>query len=54
MSVTQATVSIKKHQILVYTKTVDSFFSRALIGYSVSENPMLFTDSPPIPPSERR
>ena len=28
-------------------------FSRALIGYSISEYPALFTDSPPVPPSER-
>ena len=28
-------------------------FSRALIGYSISEYPVLFTDSPPVPPSER-
>ena len=28
--------------------------SRALIGYSISEYPALFTDSPPVPPSERR
>ena len=26
----------------------------ALIGYSISEYPALFTDSPPVPPSERR
>ena len=55
MSATQATVSIKKHQILVYTKTVDSFFHALwLATRSVSEHPMLFTDSPPVPPSERR
>ena len=29
-------------------------FSRALIGYSKSGCPVLFTVSPPIPPSERR
>ena len=29
-------------------------FSRALIGYSTNEYPALFTDSPPVPPSERR
>ena len=29
-------------------------FLRALIGYSISEYPALFTDSPPVPPSERR
>ena len=29
-------------------------FSRALIGYSTSGYPVLFTDSPPAPPSERR
>ena len=29
-------------------------FSRALIGYSISEYPALFPDSPPVPPSERR
>ncbi|CAH3141282.1 unnamed protein product [Porites evermanni] len=28
-------------------------FSRALIGYSISEYPALFTDSPPVPRSER-
>ena len=40
---------------LVYTKTVDSVcFSGALIGYSIREYPALFTDSPPVPPSERR
>ena len=39
---------------LVYTKTVDSVFLRALIGYSISEYPALLTDSPPVPPSERR
>ena len=40
---------------LVYTKTVESrVFSRALIGCSISEYPALFTDSPPVPPSERR
>ena len=27
---------------------------RALVGYSISEYPALFTDSPPVPPSERR
>ena len=27
---------------------------RALIGYSTSEYPALFLDSPPVPPSERR
>ena len=26
----------------------------SLIGYSISEYPALFTDSPPVPPSERR
>ena len=31
---------------------MDSVF-RALIGYSISEYPALFTDSPPVPPSER-
>ena len=25
-----------------------------MIGYSISEYPPLFTDSPPVPPSERR
>ena len=39
--------------VLVYTKTVDSVL-RALIEYSISEYPALFTDSPPVPPSERR
>ena len=39
---------------LVHTKTVDSVFLRVLIGYSISEYPALFTDSPPVPPSERR
>ena len=29
-------------------------FSLALIGYSTSGYPVLFTDSPPAPPSERR
>jgi len=29
-------------------------FSRALVGYSISEYPALFTDSPPVRPSERR
>lgn len=29
-------------------------FSGALIGYSISEYPALFTDSPPVSPSERR
>ena len=29
-------------------------FFGALIGYSISEYPALFTDSPPVPPSERR
>ena len=29
-------------------------FLRALIGYSISEYPVLFTDSPPVPPNERR
>ena len=38
---------------LVYTKAVDSVF-RVLIGYSISEYPALFTDSPPVPPSEQR
>ena len=33
---------------------MDSVFLRALIGYSISEYPALFTDSPPVPPSERR
>ena len=33
---------------------MDSVFSRTLIGYSFSEYPVLFTDSPPVPPSERR
>ena len=28
-------------------------FLRALIGYSISEYPALFTDSPPVPQSER-
>ena len=28
--------------------------SSALIGYSISEYPAPFTDSPPVPPSERR
>ena len=37
---------------LVYTKTV--CFSRALIGYSINEYPVLFTDLLPVPPSERR
>ena len=32
---------------------MDSVFC-ALIGYSISEYPVLFTDSPPVPPSERR
>ena len=42
-------------ETLVYTKTVDSvFFFLALIGYSISEYPALFTDSAPFPPSERR
>ena len=27
---------------------------RALIGYSVSDYPALFTDSSPVPPSEQR
>ena len=31
-----------------------SVFSRALIGYSISEYFALFTNSPPVPPSERR
>ena len=42
------------YMYLVYTKTVDSVFSRALIGYSISEYPVLFTDSPPVPMNERR
>ena len=25
-----------------------------MVGYSISEYPPLFTDSPPVPPSERR
>ena len=29
-------------------------FLRTLIGYSISEYPALFTDSPPVLPSERR
>ena len=29
-------------------------FSRGLIGYSISEYPALFTDSPAVPPSEQR
>ena len=29
-------------------------FSSALIRYSISEYPALFTDTPPVPPSERR
>ena len=29
-------------------------FLHTLIGYSISEYPALFTDSPPVPPSERR
>ena len=29
-------------------------FSLTLIGYSISEYPALFTESPPVPPSERR
>ena len=33
---------------------MDSVFSRALIGYLISEYPVLFTDSPPVPLSERR
>ena len=33
---------------------MDSVFSRTLIGYSISEYPVLFTDSSPVPPSERR
>ena len=33
---------------------MDSVFLRALIGYSTSEYPALFFDSPPVPPSERR
>ena len=33
---------------------MDFVFLRALIGYSISEYPALFTDSPPVPPSERR
>ena len=33
---------------------MDSVFSSTLIGYSISEYPVLFTDSPPVPPSERR
>ena len=33
---------------------MDSVFSNTLIGYSISEYPVLFTDSPPVPPSERR
>ena len=33
---------------------MDSVFSSALIGYSISDYPALFTDSPPGPPSERR
>ena len=41
------------YMYLVYTKTVDSVFSRALIGYSISEYPVLFTDSPPVPMNER-
>ena len=38
---------------LVYAKTSGQCFSRALIGYSISEYPALFTDSPAVPPSER-
>ena len=33
---------------------MDSVFSRTLIGYSISEYPVLFTDSPSVPLSERR
>ena len=29
-------------------------FLHGLIGYSISEYPVLFTDSPAVPPSERR
>ena len=36
------------------TITVDSIFSRALIGDSNSGYPVLFTDSHPAPLSERR
>ena len=43
----------KELNIFFFTKTVDSV-SRALIGYSISEYPTLFTDSPSVPPSERR
>ena len=32
---------------------MDIVFSSTLIGYSISEYPVLFTDSPPVPPSER-
>ena len=39
-----------RYSYLVYTKTVDSVF-RAL---SMSDYPALFTDSPPVPTSERR
>ena len=38
----------------IYVKNSGYCFSRALIGYSISEYPALFTDSPPVPPSERR
>ena len=51
----RASYSSYKLNSLVYTETVDSAFRALwLATYWISEYPAPFTDSSPIPPSERR